>query len=162
VKPHLDSIPGQSLLCKALSRFNATIAVPRLHIPGDAPGEKSHFIKDASFHFLSSTATFTLVSPLQFNTLYLDFVNATAFYNHTEPIGQILYDLPFAAPPGKSETPKLPVAWSLDSVGYGAVKKAIGGTLKLDTRATVDARLGNWKESLWYQGKGIGATIHLT
>ncbi|KAI0392719.1 hypothetical protein F5Y17DRAFT_435230 [Xylariaceae sp. FL0594] len=162
VKPHLNSIPGQSLLCKALSRFNATIAIPRLHLPGDPPGEKSHFIRDASFHFLSSTATFTLVSPFQFNTLYLDFVNATAFYNHTEPVGQILYDLPFAAPPGKSQTPRLPVSWSPNSVGYDAVRNAIGGTLKLDARATVDARLGNWKESLWYQGKGIGASIHLT
>ncbi|KAI3319172.1 hypothetical protein HD806DRAFT_548744 [Xylariaceae sp. AK1471] len=162
VKPHLNTIPGQSLLCKALSRFNATFAVPRLNLPGDSSGETSHFIRDASFHFLSSTATFTLVSPFQFNTLYLDFVNATALYNHTEPIGQILYDLPFAAPPGKSETPRLPVTWSIDSVGYDAVRGAIGGKLKLDAHANVDARLGNWKESLWYQGRGIGASIHLT
>ncbi|RWA08586.1 hypothetical protein EKO27_g6503 [Xylaria grammica] len=162
VKPHLNTIPGQPLLCKALSRFNATFAVPRLRLPGDSPGENSHFIRDASFHILSSTATFTLVSPLQFNTLYLDFVNATALYNHTEPIGRILYDLPFAAPPGKSQTPRLPVEWSIGSVGYDAVRRAVGGQLKLDTRAIVDARLGNWKESLWYHGKGIGASIHLT
>ncbi|KAI0398892.1 hypothetical protein F4802DRAFT_591654 [Xylaria palmicola] len=162
VKPHVNSIPGQRLLCEALSRFNTTFAVPRLRLPGDAPGENSHFIRDASFHFFSSTATFTLVSPLQFNTLYLDFVNATAFYNHSEPIGQILYDLPFAAPPGKSETPRLPVEWSVDSVGYDAVRRAIGGKLKLDTFAVVEARLGNWKESLWYQGKGIGASVHFT
>ncbi|KAI3340267.1 hypothetical protein F4824DRAFT_452665 [Ustulina deusta] len=162
VKPHLNTIPGQRLLCKALSRFNATFAVPRLSLPGDSPDENSHFIRDASFHFLSSTATFTLVSPLKFDTLYLDFVNATALYNHTEPIGRILYDLPFAAPPGISETPRLPVEWSIGSVGYDAVRKAIGGKLELDASAIVDARLGNWKESLWYQGKGIGASVHLT
>ncbi|KAJ8126609.1 hypothetical protein O1611_g7031 [Lasiodiplodia mahajangana] len=162
IKPHLNTIPGQPVLCKALSRFNATFAVPRLNLPGDEPGEDSHFIRDASFHFLSSTATFTLVSPLQFNTLYLDFVNATALYNHTEPIGRILYDLPFAAPPGKSETPRLPVDWSFGSVGYDAVRRAIGGKLKLDAHANVNARLGNWKESLWYQGRGIGASVHLT
>ncbi|KAI0972860.1 hypothetical protein F4678DRAFT_427170 [Xylaria arbuscula] len=162
VKPHLHTIPGQPVLCKALSRFNATFAVPRLSLPGDSPDENSHFIRDASFHFLSSTATFTLVSPLQFNTLYLDFVNATALYNHSEPVGRILYDLPFAAPPGISQTPRLPVEWSIDSVGYDAVRRAIGGKLKLDARAFVDARLGNWKESLWYEGKGIGASVHLT
>ncbi|KAI0874967.1 hypothetical protein GGS24DRAFT_457486 [Hypoxylon argillaceum] len=162
VKPHLNTIPGQPVLCKALSRFNATFAVPKLDLPGDAPGENSHFIRDASFHFLSSTATFTLVSPLQFNTLYLDFVNATALYNHTEPIGRIIYDLPFAAPPGKSETPRLPVEWSVGSVGYDAVRRAIGGKLKLDARAVVNARLGNWREALWYQGSGIGASVHLT
>ncbi|KAF2968496.1 hypothetical protein GQX73_g5083 [Xylaria multiplex] len=162
VKPHLDTIPGQRLLCEALSRFNVTFTVPRLRLPGDLPGEDSHFIRDASFHVLSSTATFTLVSPLQFNTLYLDFVNATALYNHTEPVGRILYGLPFAAPPGKSQTPRLPVEWSIDSVGYDAVRRAVGGQLKLDAHAIVDARLGNWKESLWYKGEGIGASIHLT
>lgn len=162
VKPHLNTIPGQRVLCKALSRFNATFAVPRLHLPGDTPGENSRFIRDATFHFLSSTATFTLVSPLQFNTLYLDFVNATAFYNHTEPVGRILYDLPFAAPPGKSQTPRLPVEWSIGSVGYDAVRRAIGGKLELDARAIVNARFGNWKESLWYEGSGIGASVHLT
>ncbi|KAI1825411.1 hypothetical protein F4861DRAFT_199162 [Xylaria intraflava] len=162
VKPHPNTIPGQPLLCRALSRFNATFPMPRLKLPGDPPGEESHFIRDASFHFLSSTATFTLVSPLQSDTLFLDFVNATALYNHTEPIGQILYDLPFAAPPGKSETPRLPVDWSMGSIGYEALRKAIGGKLKLDAHATVDARLGNWKESLWYRGKGIGASVHFT
>ncbi|KAI0861453.1 hypothetical protein F4860DRAFT_476132 [Xylaria cubensis] len=162
VKPHLNSIPGQPLLCRALSRFNATFTVPQLSLPDDPSGENSHFIRDATFHFLSSTATFTLVSPLQFNTLYLDFVNATALYNHSEPVGRILYDLPFAAPPGISHTPRLPVEWSIGSVGYDAVRNAIGGKLKLDAHATVDARLGNWKETFWYQGKGIGATVRLT
>ncbi|KAI0376151.1 hypothetical protein F5Y04DRAFT_267052 [Hypomontagnella monticulosa] len=161
VKAHRDSIPGQRIMCEALSHFNMTFAAPKLNLPGDTPEERSRFIRDATFHFFSSTATFTLVSPLQYNTLYLDFVNATALYNHTHPVGQIVYDLPFSAPPGKSQTPRLPVTWSLDSVGYDAVKKAIGGELKLDAYADVDLRLGNWKESVWYEGKGIGASIQL-
>ncbi|KAI0018258.1 hypothetical protein F4780DRAFT_751983 [Xylariomycetidae sp. FL0641] len=161
IKAHRQSIPGQPLLSDALSRFNFTLAAPKLDLPGDGPDEKSHFIRDATFHFLTSTATFTLVSPLYYNTLYLDFVNATALYNHTETVGQILYRLPFSAPPGKSQTPRLPVRWSMGSVGYDAVKKAIGGKLKLDAYANVDIRLGNWKESLWYQGRGIGARVQL-
>ncbi|KAI0131270.1 hypothetical protein F4814DRAFT_405442 [Daldinia grandis] len=161
VKPHRNSIPGQPIICEALSKFNMTLAAPKLSLPGDTPEERSHFIRDATFHVLSSAATFTLVSPLHYNTLYVDFVNATALYNHTEPVGQIVYDLPFSAPPGKSQTPKLPVTWSLDSVGYDAVKKAIGGKLKLDAFANVEMRLGNWKESLWYQGKGIGASVQI-
>ncbi|KAI1333981.1 hypothetical protein F5Y15DRAFT_403386 [Xylariaceae sp. FL0016] len=162
VKAHRDSIPGQPILCEVLSRYNMTFAAPRLELPGDTPEERSHFIRDATFHFLSSTATFTLASPLHYNTLYLDFVNATALYNHTEPVGQIFYDLPFSAPPGTSTTPRLPVEWSIGSVGYDAVKQAVGGKLKLDAHANVDVRLGNWKESLWYEGKGIGASVHLT
>ncbi|KAI1765820.1 hypothetical protein GGR53DRAFT_488432 [Hypoxylon sp. FL1150] len=161
VKAHRDSIPGQRIICKALSRFNITFAAPQLDLPGDTPGEKSHFIRDTTFHFFSSTATFTLVSPLHYNTMYLDFVNATALYNHTDPIGQITYDLPFSAPPGKSQTPRLPVEWSIGSVGYDAVRKAIGGKLKLDAYANVDMRLGNWQESLWYRGTGIGASVQL-
>ncbi|KAI1084436.1 hypothetical protein F5B20DRAFT_296366 [Whalleya microplaca] len=161
VKAHRDSIPGQPTIGEGLSHFNMTFAAPKLDLPGRTPEEKSRFIRDATFHFLSSTATFTLVSPLQHNTLYLDFINATALYNHTEPVGQILYDLPFAAPPGKSQTPRLPVTWSMGSVGYDAVKKAIGGRLKLDAYAEVDVRLGNWQESLWYWGQGIGARIQL-
>ncbi|KAI1388322.1 uncharacterized protein F4822DRAFT_242048 [Hypoxylon trugodes] len=161
VQPHRDSIPGQHIICKALSQFNMTFAAPKLDLPGDTPEERSHFIRDATFHFFTSTATFTLVSPLQHNTLYLDFVNATALFNHTEPVGQIVYDLPFSAPPGKSQTPRLPVSWSIGSVGYDAVKKAIGGKLKLDAYADVDMRLGNWKESLWYRGNGIGASVQL-
>jgi hypothetical protein len=159
VKAHQKSFPGQPILCDALSRFNMTFAAPKFTEPGDSPDDKSHFIRDATFHFLSSTATFTLVSPLHFNTLYLDFVNATALYNHTEPIGQILYDLPFAAPPGKSETPRLPVKWAIDSIGYDALMRAVGGKLILDAQADVDVRIGDWKESFWYQGKGIGAHV---
>jgi hypothetical protein len=161
LKAHRNSIPGQRILCEALSRFNVTIGTPKLDLPGDNPEDKSHFVRDAAFHFFSSTATFTLVSPLHYNTLYVDFVNATALYNHTEPVGTILHQLPFQAPPGRSKTPRLPVDWSVGSVGYDAVRRALGGTLKLDAHANVDIRLGNWKESLWYIGKGIGARVEL-
>lgn len=160
-KAHRDSIPGQKILCDALSRFNLTLPAPKLDLPGETPEDRSHFIRDATFHFFSSTATFTLVSPLHDNTIYIDFINATALYNHTDPVGTIIHELPFQAPPGKSQTPKLPVEWSVGSVGYDAVRKALGGKLKLDARAEVDIRLGNWKERLWYEGKGIGASIQL-
>ncbi|ETS78838.1 hypothetical protein PFICI_08691 [Pestalotiopsis fici W106-1] len=161
VKPHRKSIPGQDILSEILSRFNVTVPTPKLDLPGDTPDERSHFIRDATFHFLSSTATFTLVSPLHYNTVYIDFVNATALYNHTETIGKIIHELPFQAPPGKSTTPRLPVEWSVGSVGYDAVRKALGGRLKLDAHAIVDIRLGNWKEEFWYRGQGIGASVQL-
>lgn len=161
VKAHHDSIPGQPVLCEALSRFNMTFQTPKLDLPGDTPEERSHFIRDATFHFFSSTATFTVVSPLQHNTMYIDFVNATALYNHTEEVGQILHELPFQAPPGKSTTPQLPVHWSMGSVGYDAIRSAIGGRLKLDAHANVDVRLGNWRESVWYIGRGIGARVKI-
>jgi len=112
-------------------------------------------------HLLTSSATFTLLSPLPHSTIYITYINATAFYNHTDPVGTILYDLPIAVPPGATQTPRLPVDWSLDSGGYEAVKQALGGTLKLDAKAMVRVRVGRWEERVWFTGGGIGAKIRI-
>lgn len=159
LKTHRGSIPGQPLIGESLSKLNITVSAPRLSLPGNNEDEKTHFIRDATFHVFSSTATFTLVSPLQHNIIYIDHVNATALYNHTETVGRITYDLPFAAPPGETLTPRLPVEWSLDSVGYERLKDALGGRMKLDAKAVVGVRLGLWTETVWYYGRGIGASV---
>ncbi len=112
-------------------------------------------------HLLTSSATFTLLSPLPHSTIYVTYINATAFYNHTDAVGTILYELPIAVPPGATETPRLPVDWRLDSVGYEAVKQALGGTLKLDAKATVSVRVGQWQQTVWFIGGGIGAKIRI-
>jgi hypothetical protein len=165
---HRDSIPSQPEIGEALSKFKIEIPTPRLSTPRDGDGNGGdgdddntgpHFIRDATFHLFSSTATFTLVSPLEHSDIYIENVNATAYYNHTEPVGMILYDLPFKVPPGISQTPKLPVDWSLDSVGYEKLRKALGGELKLDAKGTVKIRLGNFREEVWYIGQGIGAKV---
>lgn len=161
IRTNRDSIPKQPLIGEALSHLNLTIPAPKLRFPGKKKDDDAHFIRDATFHLWSSTASFTLVNPLKHHTLYLDYVNATAFYNHTEPIGTIEYDLPFAAPPGDSNTPRLPVDWSFDSVGYQKLTEALGGKMKLDAKAVVGVRLGKWSERLWYVGQGIGASVRL-
>ena len=167
LRPHAGSIPARPKIGAALSRLNVTVAAPKIHLPpsdgnnGDED-DSGHFIRDATFHILSSTATFTLVSPLTHNVIYIDSVNATALYNHTEPLGRIEYfGAPFAAPPGRSTTPKLPVDWSLDSVGYEKMREALGGRLRLDARATVGVRVGEWTQEVWYVGRGIGASIRI-
>lgn len=166
VRAHRNSIPGQPLISEALSRFNVTVPTPRMRLPGDDSGDsnpdrKGHFIRDAIFHLFSSSATFTLASPLEYNIVYLDHINATAIYNHTEPVGQIIYNLPIAATPGLSQTPKLPVEWSAGSVGYDKIREALGGQLKLDASAVVGVRIGEWRETIWYVGKGIGASVRI-
>lgn len=162
---HEGSFAHQPKLGKALSNFPITIPTPRMSNSGtdndDDKEGKPHFIDDATFHLFSSTAQFTLLSPLQYSSIYIEDINATAFYNHSEPVGHIIHNLPFKVPPGTSLSPKLPVDWSLDSVGYEAVKNALGGTLKLDAKATVGIRLGQWSETVWYVGSGIGAHIRL-
>lgn len=162
VRGHRDSIPRMPLVGEALSKMNLTMPMPRMPLPGEEEGSDSRrFIQEATFHVLSSTASFVLASPLRQNTVYIDYINATAFYNHTEPIGQIIHDETFAAPPGLSETPRLPVTWSAGSIGYDKLKEALGGGLKLDAVADVTLRIGNWMETIHYVGRGIGAKVRI-
>lgn len=74
-------------------------------------------------------------------------------------MGAILYDLPFEVPPGASTSPRLPVDWDLGSVGYEAVKEAVGGKLKLDARADVGVKVGKWEDRIWFEGRGVGAGV---
>ncbi|CAG8982435.1 hypothetical protein HYALB_00007114 [Hymenoscyphus albidus] len=160
---HEDSIPFQPSLGKTLSKFKIEIPTPRLHSPNDRTDgdDQPQFIKQATFHLFSSTAEFVLLSPLQHSTIFIEKINATALYNHTEPVGHIDYNLPFGVPPGQSTSPRLPVVWSLDSVGYEKIKEGLGGSLKLDARGTVDVKVGLWREMIWYVGSGIGASIRI-
>lgn len=112
-------------------------------------------------HLLTSTATFVLISPLPHSTLYMTHINASAFYNHTDLVGTILYDLPFAVPPGASQTPRLPVSWNIATVGYEAIRSALGGHLKLDAKATAGVKIGAFEVDVWFIGRGIGAKIRL-
>lgn len=111
-------------------------------------------------HIISSTAIFTLSSPFSSTTLFITKLNATSYYDGN-PSGKILYELPFAVPPGLSDTPRLPVDWSLGSVGYEAIKHALGGTLQLSAFAEVGILIGHWREQIWYKGGKIGAHVRL-
>lgn len=187
LRSHAGSIPSQPALGAALSKFAIEIPTPRLSTPrnpnhpprprpppgggdpdddddddpsDDRDPDAPKFIDDAIFHILTSTATFTLLSPLKHNTISIHYINATALYNHTLPVGTIFYDEPFDVPPGVSESPALPVAWDIGSVGFGAVKEAVGGRLKLDAEAVVEVGIGEWVSGkVWFRGRGIGAGV---
>jgi hypothetical protein len=166
-RTHSGTIPTLPVIGEALSKINVTLSTPRLHLPGDGDDDDDDdddgpgFIRDAVFHILSSTAAFTLASPLRHDTVYIEYINATAFYNHTEPVGRIIHEEIFEVPPGLSQTPKLPVEWSADHVGFDKLKQALGGNLKLDAVADVTVRLGYWAETVHYVGAGIGARVSL-
>jgi hypothetical protein len=128
--------------------------------PSDGADDEPHFIQEATMHIFSSTANFVLLSPLSKTVLYITKINATAFYKDDD-VGTIEYELPFAVPPGTSTTPRLPVEWSLGSVGYEAVRKAIGGTLRLSARAEVGIRIGMYDVVVWFRGGGIGAKVRI-
>lgn len=118
-------------------------------------------------HLFSSTATFTLLSPFAQTTLYITHVNATALYKG-DTVGHIYYGSEFSGvpdefgvPPGLSQTPRLPVDWSLGSVGYDAIKKALGGSLRLRAEAVLGVKIGEWTERIWFKGRGIGAKVRM-
>ncbi|KAI9789702.1 MAG: hypothetical protein M1816_005877 [Peltula sp. TS41687] len=168
IKMHEGSIPSQPALGKALSSMELKVPMPKMtmpHRPGDDDddddgGEKgsSSFIGDATMHIFTSTVTFVLYSPFPDTTMYITHMNATAFY-HDHTVGTILYDYSFAVPPGATQTPRLPVDWSLGSLGYEAIRKAIGGHLKLDTKATVGVRIGEFVDTIWIVIRGLGAKV---
>jgi hypothetical protein len=161
-KTHRDSIPRLPAVGTSLSQLKITIPVPPPpDLPNNPdPGSTHRFLRDATFHVLSSTATFTLISPLPHDTLWIETIDAVALYNHSDPIGSIRYaDAPFPATPGISRTPKLPVHWSLDAIGRERLRQALGGELSLDARANVTVRLYRFEEDVWYHGRGIGTAI---
>lgn len=166
---HEKSIPSAPDFGRALQNFSVTLPMPRLSTPEDpdAPSDpdkggqaKPHFIRSTIFHLVSSSAVFTLASPFKTTTMYIEHMDATAYYKGN-PAGKILYDGSLEVPPGLSTTPRLPVDWSFDSVGYDAIKNALGGKLKLDARADVGVRIGEYAAGLWYEGHGIGAGVRL-
>jgi hypothetical protein len=176
LRTHAGTFPAKPAIGRALSSFTITFPTPRLSNPqppdDDDPKdpkdpdnppedkEKPHFIQEATMHLFTSTASFVLLSPLAKSTLYITRINATAFYKEDD-VGKILYELPFAVPPGLSETPRLPVEWSLGSVGYEAVRKALGGELRLSARADVGLKIGQYGVEVWFLGGGIGAKVRL-
>ncbi|KAI9731771.1 MAG: hypothetical protein M1834_004560 [Cirrosporium novae-zelandiae] len=174
------TLPSLPVLGDALSLFPIELPTPRLKSPkspnddddpdGDDPDsdDSPHFIESATMHLFSSTAQFVILSPLRHTSILLTHINATALYkspetNVTHPVGRILYEYPLNVPPGRSETPKLPVEWSLGGVGYDAVKRALGGDLKLDARAEVGVRIGRWETEggVWFVGRGLGVRVRL-
>ncbi|KAF4582046.1 pre-rRNA processing protein [Ophiocordyceps camponoti-floridani] len=162
LQAHRGSIPTAPALGEALSRLNLTLSTPRLKLPGDEEDEhKTGFLRAATFHVIRSTASFTLASPLQHDSVRILHIDATALYNHSEPLGRIVHDEPFDVAPGMSESPKLPVQWSGGRVGFEKLKKMLGGSLKLDAVANVTVALGEWTEEVEYRGRGIGAKVAL-
>lgn len=171
MKLHKDSLPALPELSKALSKFNVTVPTPKLPAPPQAPDEDEpedeggpKFITEAKFHLFSSTADFVLRSPLPHDILTITHINATASYKGAR-VGQIVYDEPFEVEPvdqfgGGSLTPRLPVDWETGGVGWDAVRRALGGRLKIAAEAVVSIGIGEWSlNGVWFEGHGLGVGV---
>ncbi|KAL4809029.1 hypothetical protein BDV18DRAFT_133774 [Aspergillus unguis] len=162
---HEGTIPALPRFGQALSKLGFEVLIPKLS-PGrdpNSPDQPEHegFIQDATLHFLSSTAEFSLFSPLNHTTLQVTSIEAQAFYDTDKAVGAINYYDTFPITPGLSHSPRLPVDLDLSGIGYDAVKRAVGGTLDLDTLATVCLGIENYNQTIDYRGKGIKAKVKL-
>ncbi|KAJ6108098.1 hypothetical protein N7523_009421 [Penicillium sp. IBT 18751x] len=165
IKTHEGTFPSLPHLGKGLSAVPFDVLVPRQSTPGspgDGDGDDhggSKFIQESTIHIFTSTAEFTLFSPMTDMSIQITSLNATALYDENEPIGRISYDLPFEVPPGISHTPRMPVDLVLDGIGYDALRKALGQSLLVDAVATVGFKLENYEDVVSYNGSGIGAKV---
>ncbi|KAH2801439.1 hypothetical protein KXW19_001114 [Aspergillus fumigatus] len=164
VQGHEGTIPALPRLGRALSKLGFEFQLPRMSIPGSpkAPNGDNgdtRFIQEATLHLWSSTAEFTLFSPLPRTLIDIMSVQAHAYYAEHEEVGSINYSVPFQVPPGVSKTPRLPVEMNPDGIGYDALKRALGGSLELDAMATVGVRVGHYTATIDYHSKGIRANV---
>jgi hypothetical protein len=102
-----------------------------------------------------------LFSPLTNTTIEVTSVEAQAFRNHDEKVGTINYYEPFSVSPGISHSPRLPVDLNLGGIGYGDLRRAVGGSLDLDTVAKIGVRVKDYEDIIHYHGKGIKAKVKL-
>lgn len=86
-------------------------------------------------------------------------IEATAFYEKDEPLGRIRHYKHFDVPPGISQTPRIPVDLVLGGVGYDALRKALGQSLKMDAVAKIGIQVLDYTDVVIYRGKGIAANI---
>lgn len=103
-------------------------------------------------HIFSSTADFYIRNPLPYNGIVMHVLNGSALYNGST-LGTIDYRNRFLINPGNrggTMSPRLPVEWSLDSVGYEAMKKALGGQLKIHAQAMTKISIGNMVMEVFY------------
>lgn len=168
VRSYWGTIPALPKLGQAMSKLELEIPIPKVPTPDDGkdPDEgddegRSRFIQDATLHLWSSTAEFTLYSPLPDTAIFVTSIDASAFYEKKEPIGTIDYNVPIKVPPGISRTPQLPVNLDLSGVGYDAVRRALGRSLKMDAEAKVGVRIRQYKDIITYHGTGISANVRI-
>ncbi|KAK6351715.1 hypothetical protein TWF718_004862 [Orbilia javanica] len=166
IRAHERSIPSLPDLSKALESLEFTLPLPPPPLssspspPGVDPTDPPRFVQSATLHVLGSTGSFELRNPFQKDTIFISDINGVATYNGTV-LGTLDYEYQIAIPPGLSETPKLPVQWTLKGVGYDILMKAAGGVLRIDAKAECNVRIGQWEERLKFHGSGIGASVHL-
>lgn len=108
-------------------------------------------------HVFSSTADFLIRNPFPHDAINIIALNGTASYNGST-LGVLSYEskgVGFRIKPGLdglTTSPRIPVEWSLDSIGFEEMKKALGGDLKFTAAAHCTLKLGKYQMRVLYNG----------
>ncbi len=60
---------------------------------------------------------------------------------------------------GYAKTPRLPVTFDLSSIGYEALKKALGGTLEIDVVCHIKAKVGSMLMWVDFAKDGVSSNV---
>ncbi|KAI8602215.1 hypothetical protein EDD21DRAFT_352955 [Dissophora ornata] len=152
------------LLQPMMSSFSISSALPEID---------QDFLISATLYLLSHTLVLELQNPLD-TVITVLYVNGTASYKD-EPLGHFLVDFerdiaspkPILIPAndhqnetsGYVKTPRLPVTFDLSSVGYEALKKALGGSLEVDVVCHIKAKVGSMLMWVDFVKDGVNANV---
>ncbi|KAF9922553.1 hypothetical protein FBU30_007320 [Linnemannia zychae] len=144
-----------------------------LSISSGLPVIEEDFLISTTMYILSSTIIMELKNPLD-TVITVLYINGTASYKD-EPLGHINVDFehdiaspkPILIPAndhqnetsGYIKTPRLPVTFELSSVGYEALKKALGGSLEVDVLCHIKAKVGSMLMWVDFAKEGIQAKV---
>ncbi|KAF9345999.1 hypothetical protein BGX26_002531 [Mortierella sp. AD094] len=152
------------LLQPMISSFSITSHLPEI---------EQDFLISSTMYLLSHTLVLELRNPLD-TLITILYINGTASYKK-EPLGHILIDFehdiaspkPILIPAndhqnetsGYAKTPRLPVTFDLSSVGYEALKKALGGTLEIDVLCHIKAKVGSMLMWVDFAQDGVSSDV---
>ncbi|KAF9437895.1 hypothetical protein BGZ76_010677 [Entomortierella beljakovae] len=152
------------LLRPMMSSFSITSHLPVI---------EDDFLVSSTMYLLSHTIVLELQNPLD-TLITVLYINGTASYKG-DPLGHVLVDFehditspkPIIIPAndhqnetsGYVKTPRLPVTFDLSSVGYEALKKALGGTLEMDILCHIKAKVGSMLMWIDFSRDGVSSNV---
>jgi len=152
------------LLKPMMSSFAITSHLPQID---------QDFLISATMYIFSSKLELELQNPLD-TVITVLYINGTASFKG-EKLGHILVDFEhdFTSPKpilipannhkekdsGYCKTPKLPVVFDLLSVGYEALRRALGGSLEVDVVCHIKAKVGLMEMWVDFVKDGVQAEV---
>ncbi|KAJ2710718.1 hypothetical protein H4R19_003612 [Coemansia spiralis] len=130
-------------------------------------GNFPRVVREVVFRIFSMTAEATVVNPVSGADIWLQSIDAVAYYRGHIPLGTLQYD--FTAPDPRQHgpplsglllpygravtTPQLPIVANKTSIGWDVVRRAIGGTLDVDVLTNTRVRIGQAQLNVTTMGK---------